>query len=265
MFSWLRRDFKKLGPGLITGASDDDPSGIATYSQAGAGFGFSTLWGILLTLPLMIAVQEMCARIAIVTKRGLVANIRRRHSRPFVFWVVLSFLIANVINIGADLGMMASAIQLLIPSPFFGVLLIVGLLTLSLQIFIPYHTYARVLKWLTLSLLAYVGVALTISIHWGEALRSTVLPVWSWNKNYLLIIVALLGATISPYLYFWQASQEVEESHETDGVYGKNHHSLWRKLKAMRFDVGFGMTFSNIVAWFIVVSAAVVLDGHGYV
>ena len=265
MFAWLRRDFKKLGPGLITGASDDDPSGIATYSQAGAGFGFSTLWSILLTLPLMIAIQEMCARIAIVTKRGLVANMRRRHSRPFVFWVVLSLLVANVINIGADLGMMASAVQLLVPGPFFGILLIVGLLTLALQIFIPYTQYAKYLKWLTLSLLAYVGVAFALEIDWLNALWSTVLPQGSWSKKYLLILVALLGTTISPYLYFWQANQEVEESHEEVGVYGKNNHSLWRKLKAMRFDVSVGMIFSNVVAWFIIVSAAAVLDGRTYV
>lgn len=265
MFSWLRRDLEELGPGLITGASDDDPSGIATYSQAGAGFGFSTLWSILFTLPLMIAIQEMCARIALVTKKGLIANIRRRHGRVFVSIVVILLLLANIINIGADLGMMASAIGLLIPAPFFGVLVIVGLLTLALQIFIPYGAYARYLKWLTLSLFAYIAVAFVISIDWIHALRSTITPLIAWNKNYLLILVALLGTTISPYLYFWQASQEVEESMEEMGVYGKNNHSIIRKIKAMRFDVSAGMIFSNVVAWFIIVSAATVLDGHGYV
>ncbi len=264
MFSFLRRDIKKLGPGFITGASDDDPSGIATYSQAGAHFGFLTLWSVFLTIPLMIAVQEMCARVAIVTKRGLITNLRMRHSRVLVGAVVLLLLIANTINLGADLGMMASTIRLLMPLPFNIALIVIAMITLTLQIFTSYQVYARYLKWLTLSLFAYIGVTLVVHVDWGAALSATIFPRLSFSRDYLLILVALLGTTISPYLFFWQANQEVEENQvDILGVYGQSTHPLQEKLHRMRFDTTVGMIFSNLVAWFIILSTAAVLFTHG--
>ena len=245
---------------MITGASDDDPSGIVTYSQAGAAFGFSMLWTALLTLPLMIAVQEMCARIGTVTGRGIVANLKRRAPRWLVLLVVGLVTVANTINIGADLGMMASAMQLLVPVSKTLLLIGMGVVTLLLEIFLPYKTYARYLKWLTLTLLSYVLIAFVVRVPWREAIWSTFLPTIHFTKEYLLIFVAFLGTTISPYLFFWQASEEVEErSCVTNGTI----KSMPDCLQKMRVDTALGMTYSNLIAWFIVLTAATVLFRHG--
>ena len=255
MFSYFRRFLKNLGPGFVTGASDDDPSGIATYAQAGASFGFSMLWSILFTLPLMIAVQEMSARIALVTGKGLMQSIRRRHGKSMVIGITCLLFIANTINIGADLGMMASAAQIFWRLPFAFWLLLAAVAILALEIFTSYATYARYLKWLTLSLFAYIAAAFFIRIHWGAAWRATMIPHLQWSSNYFLILVALLGTTISPYLFFWQANQEVEEEKANGDISACSP----AKLRRMRFDVGIGMVFSNVVSWFIILTTAAAL------
>jgi Mn2+/Fe2+ NRAMP family transporter len=265
MFSWFRRTFKQVGPGVVTGASDDDPSGIATYTQAGAGFGFHTLWTALFSLPLMIAVQEMSARIALVTGQGLIKTIVQRYSRVLAGGAALLLIIANTINIGANLGMMAAATEMVVGGPWLLWLFLIAVLTLLLEVFLPYAVYARYLKWLTLSLFAYIVVAFILPLDWGMLLRETFRIRLTGSSDFLLILVAVFGTTISPYLFFWQANQEVEERHLEAKKRGMEyfHHHLRSLIRRMRFDTGLGMLFSNVVAWFIMVTAAVVLFGQG--
>lgn len=262
----FRRFLKKFGPGVITGASDDDPSGIGTYSQAGAGFGFAFLWTMLWTVPLMIAIQELSARIAIVSGKGLVRVMRERHGRAVVSALVLFFVIANTINIGADLGAMASAADLVLPRLHFAAWLILFTgVSLALEIFITYKTYAKYLKWLTLTLFSYVIVAFAIHVPWLQALRVTLLPHITISKDVLLMLLALLGTTISPYLFVWQANQELEEErsrHEAKGPH-LPPEKLHRDISNMRFDVFSGMIFSNVIAWFIILTAGLVLYQAG--
>lgn len=202
----------KLGPGLTTGASDDDPSGIATYSQTGAIYGFQLIWMSLFTFPLMSVVQEMCARIGLVTGQGLAANIRRYYSRPVLYICTILLLAANIFNIGADLGAMAEGVRLLVPTLPFGLIVVFfGVLSLVLQIFTTYEDYAKYLKYLALVLLAYVVSALCVTINWGDVLHHLLVPSFSFDKDTIIMICAILGTTISPYLFFWQTSQEVEE------------------------------------------------------
>ena len=203
--------FKLLGPGLITGASDDDPSGIATYSQVGAKFGFDMLWTMLISYPMMTAVQEISARIGRITGRGLAGNMRRFYSAWITLPLVALLVAANIFNLGADIIAMGTALTLVIggSATLYGVLFTIG--SLVLQIFMPYTKYSNYLKWLTLALFAYVATAFVIHVPWGEALRHTFLPMFSWNQESLMAIVAVMGTTISPYLFFWQASTEVEE------------------------------------------------------
>ena len=210
----VHRFFKDLGPGLITGAADDDPSGISTYSVAGAAFGYAGLWTALFSFPLMAAVQLMCARLGLVTGRGLAAVIRGRYPR-WVLWTACSLLIiANVFNIGADLGGMADAMQMVtgVPAyywtPTFAALIVVLLFQTS------YRTIARLFKWLTLVLFAYVVAAFLARPHWNEVLRATFIPHIEWTRSYIAVLVGIFGTTISPYLFFWQAAQEVEEERE---------------------------------------------------
>lgn len=266
MSSRFGRWYRSLGPGLVTGASDDDPSGIATYTQAGASFGYATLWLALFTLPLMIAVQEMSARIAIVTQKGLVQNWRDRSGAGFVSFASLLLAFANAVNIGADLGMMASASQLLVPLPFAVLLLLMAAVTLGLQIFTSYAMYAKYLKWLTVSLLSYVLVAFVVHVDWAAALGATFIPRLQFNTDYLLLLVALLGTTISPYLYFWQAAQEVEEIllKKRDGKKRRAPIATEQTLHNMRSDVSTGMVFSNVVSWFVILTAAAVLFASGH-
>ena len=209
--------WRTLGPGLTTGASDDDPSGIATYSQAGAKFGYGLLWTASITFPLMAVVQEMCARIGLVTGRGLAGNIRAHFSRKVLHLCTILLFAANAFNIGADLGAMAKGAQLLNPRISFAVL-VVGftLLSLGLQIFTPYHRYAKYLKWLAMVLLAYVFSAILARLNWGDVMRHSFIPHITFSKEQILMLAAILGTTISPYLFFWQTSQEVEDQISDD-------------------------------------------------
>jgi NRAMP (natural resistance-associated macrophage protein)-like metal ion transporter len=202
---------QQLGPGLITGASDDDPSGIGTYSQVGAQFGYGMLWTMLFSYPLMAAIQEISARLGRVTGRGIAGNMRRYYPQWLTYIVVGLLLIANVINIGADIGAMGAALKLLIggSAPLYAVLF--ALTSLLLQVFVPYNKYAAILKWMTLVLLAYVATVFVVHVPWGQALKETFVPNISFKADYLTALIAVLGTTISPYLFFWQASEEVEE------------------------------------------------------
>lgn len=255
----------ELGPGLTTGASDDDPSGIATYSQAGAQYGFQLLWLSIVTFPLMAIVQEMCARIGLVTGRGLAGNIRKHFSRRLLYVCTLLLFAANAFNIGVDLGAMAKAVQLLKPG-FSYALLVIGFVALSLllQIFLPYARYARYLKWLALVLLAYVASALLAHLNWGTVLRHAVSPSISFNRDQLLLICAILGTTISPYLFFWQTSQEVEERQlEGKTKVMQEHTAESSSIHKMRVDVWSGMFLSNIVMFFIIAASGAILFAGG--
>lgn len=254
-----------LGPGLTTGASDDDPSGIATYSQAGAQYGFQLLWLSVFTFPLMSIVQEMCARIGIVTGRGLAGNIRKHFSKRLLYVSTLLLFGANAFNIGANLGAMAEAVQLIQPAMNY-VFLVVGFVALSLllQIFLPYARYARYLKWLALVLLAYIASALLANLNWGEVLEKAVTPSISFSKDQILLICAILGTTISPYLFFWQTSQEVEErALEGKTNIMKEHTPDPVAISKMRVDVWSGMLLSNVVMFFIIAAAGALLFSQG--
>ena len=207
----IQSSLRALGPGLVTGASDDDPSGIATYSQVGAQFGYGMLWTMLFSYPLMTAIQEICARVGRVTGCGISANLRRCYPRWVLRSVITLVLVANIFNLGADIGAMGAAAQLLLPARTWIYILLFGFASLLLQVLVPYTQYVRYLKWLTLSLFAYVVAAFFVRLPWAQVLHATLLPRLTWDKDYLTGLIAVLGTTISPYLFFWQASQEVEE------------------------------------------------------
>ncbi len=257
-----RAFWKLLGPGLTTGASDDDPSGIATYSQAGAKFGFQFLWLAPMTFPFMGVVQEMCARIGLVTGRGLAANIRIHFPRWVLYFCTLLLFVANVINIGADVGAMAKASQLVLPKMTFSFGVIgFTVLSLALQIFTSYEKFARYLKWLALILISYIITAFMVDISWIEVIRNTVIPTIVIGKEQVILIAAILGTTISPYLFFWQTSQEVEE----EILGGKTtilsrQETKDRDIKRMRVDVWSGMFLSNLVMFFIIATCAATLN-----
>jgi NRAMP (natural resistance-associated macrophage protein)-like metal ion transporter len=261
----VRTVFIALGPGLVTGASDDDPSGIATYSQIGAQFGYGMLWTMVLTYPLMAAIQEVSARIGRVTGAGISANLRRCYPRWLLFSVIGLLLIGNIFNLGADIGAMGAAAQLLLPTKDWLYVIVFGLLSLLLQIFVPYTSYVKYLKWLTLSLFAYIATAFFVKISWGEVVQSTLLPRLSWDKEYLTGLIAALGTTISPYLFFWQASQEVEDLKSTRGdkPLKRAKRQAPVQLGRIRIDTYFGMALSNIVAFFIILTTAATLHAHG--
>ena len=256
---------KKLGPGLITGAADDDPSGIATYSQAGAQFGYGMMWTLLISYPLMYGVQATSAKIGRVTGHGLATNIGRHYPRWLLYFMVSLLLVANVINIAADLAAMGEAVNILVSGPSLVYALMFGLLSLLLEIFIPYKKYVRVLKWLTLALFAYVGTAFAVHIPWAEVARQIVFPSISWQPEYVTTVVAVFGTTISPYLFFWQASQEVEEMNcdEKQSPLARNPEHAEENLKRIKVDTLVGMGFSNAVAFFIMLTTAVTLHLHG--
>ncbi len=262
----MKRSFwSKLGPGLITGASDDDPAGIVTYAQAGAQFGFGTLWVALFTTPLMIAVQETCARIALVSRMGLFALLKRYLPSWLVWLLALTLIIANVFNIGADLNMMASSMRILVPLSRWTWLLIFAFGSLGLQIHLRYGAYERFLRWLVLSLLAYVGVLFFIQMPWKEAFLATVTPQFLLGKEYLLIVIAILGTTLSPYLFIWQSSEEVEVTGEYERAHPRRSPSQVRNalLTNVRFDVSLGMVASNVIFWCLVSAAAATLRTQG--
>lgn len=255
-----------LGPGLTTGASDDDPSGIATYSQTGAQFGYQFLWMSAWVLPLAAIVQEMCARIGLVTGKGLAGNIRVHFSRRVLFICAISLFVANAVNIGADLGAMAKAAQLLNPRLDFG-LLVGGFTAISLflQIFTPYVRYARYLKWLAMVLLAYVFSALLAHLNWHTVATNAVIPRFHFSKQSFIIICAILGTTISPYLFFWQTSQEVEEQilQGKTTVRDRRTATAPADIKSMRIDVWSGMLLSQLVMFFIIAACGGILFSHG--
>ncbi|HEX9331104.1 MAG TPA: Nramp family divalent metal transporter [Anaerolineales bacterium] len=260
----LKAYLKVLGPGLITAASGDDPSGIGTYSQTGALFGYAQLWTALFTFPLQAVIQEICARIALQTGRGLAANIRKYYPKPTLYFYVFLLFIANTITIGADLGAMAASAHLLFGLPVLFWLVGMTILTAVLEIFLSYQQYAKVLRILTLTLLAYVLGAFFTSQDWGQALRNTLIPTFHFDRKYLLNLVAILGTTITPYLFFWQASEEVEEEIDEGRKTEKQRKGVSKiELKWMRTDVTSGAFLSNIVFWFIIVTTASTLNHNG--
>lgn len=261
------RDFwEGLGPGLITGAADDDPSGIATYSQAGSRYGFQLLWLAWFTFPLMALVQEMCARLGLVTGRGLAGNIRINYPKWVLYTCGFLLFIANTINVGADIGAMAKAAQLLKPDLNF-LLVAFGftMFSLLLQIFTPYERYAKYLKYLVLTLLSYVATAFVVKVDIKELLTHTLIPTITVSKEQIILITGILGTTISPYLFFWQTSHEVEEdiSHGKTTLRLRQSEVTDKEVKAMRIDVWTGMFVSNMVMFFIIATCAAVLYSNG--
>jgi NRAMP (natural resistance-associated macrophage protein)-like metal ion transporter len=259
--------FRLLGPGLVTGAADDDPSGIATYSQAGAQFGFGLLWTMFLTTPFMIAIQLVSAHIGRVTGKGIAANAKQFYPLPLVLVPIALLVVANTINIAADLAAMGEALYLVIGGLKHEHALIFAAASVLLQVFVPYRRYAPILKFLTLVLFLYVAVVFTIEIPWGEVLVGTLLPNISFDHDYLLLVVAVLGTTISPYLFFWQASQEVEEMRRERSRPRLPLKILTRggggELTRISIDTTVGMIFSNIIAYFIILATASTLHAHG--
>ena len=261
--------FRLLGPGLVTGAADDDPSGIATYSQAGAQFGYGLLWTVFLTTPFMIAIQLVSAQIGRVTGKGLAANVMAVAPRWIVLILVALLVAANTFNIAADIAAMAEALSLVIGGLNHEHALIFAATSTLLQVFVPYRRYAPVLKFMTLVLFAYVATAFTVRIPWSTALLSAIWPKAEINANYFLMVVAVLGTTISPYLFFWQASQEVEEmnkakaGHKAKRPLRELPRGGGREIDRITLDTTIGMIFSNAIAFFIILTTASVLNAHG--
>ncbi len=261
---WLRW-LKLLGPGLITGAADDDPSGIATYSQTGAQFGFGQAWTALYQIPLLLAVQEACARTGAVTGKGLAGIIKDHYARSILLATVLLVVVANTINIGADIGAVAAAAQLVLDIPFWIYVLLTTVVIVTLEVLVSYRTYAKVLKWLALALLSYPATALLVTQPWGDILHATVLPHIELTFDFLFIITGVFGTSISPYMFFWQASEEVEEELalglRTDAT---GRPSLPRDfIRDMRIDTTIGMVASELAQWFIIITTGSVLFSHG--
>jgi len=257
--------WRLLGPGLITGAADDDPSGIATYSQAGAQFGANLAWTIVLTYPLMVAIQFASARIGRVTGRGMCDNFIALYPSPVVYGLVALLTLANVINLGADLNAMGDAVRLVVGGPASLYACVFGLTSLGLLIFMPYRRYVNILKWLTLSLFAYVGVVFSVHINWHSVMRDAVMPTLSDSKQYITTVVAVFGTTISPYLFFWQADQEVEEIRRIprDQPLRRAPQQAGQQLHRLRLDTAVGMGISNLIALFIMLATTATLHAHG--
>jgi NRAMP (natural resistance-associated macrophage protein)-like metal ion transporter len=254
-----------LGPGLITGASDDDPSGIATYSQAGAAFGFAMCWVMLFTFPLMAAIQEISARIGRVTGQGIAGNIRAHYPRWLGTAIVSLLLIANILNLGADLGAMGDALALLIGGSSHLYLVIFAVGCVLLEVWSRYHNYVSILKWTSFTLFAYVATALTVSVPWSLVAWDTFVPSFSFQTDYVVAIVAVLGTTITPYCFFWQSSQEAEDERVDPLAHAlieapEEAHS---QIARMRIDTYVGMGYSNLISWFIIVTTAATLNAHG--
>jgi NRAMP (natural resistance-associated macrophage protein)-like metal ion transporter len=257
------RFFGNLGPGLITGAADDDPSGISTYSVAGASLGYLPLWTALFSFPLMTAVQLMCARLGLVTGMGLAGIIRRRYSRWVLWSACLLLVIANAINIAADLGGMAEATRMVTGAPVAVCVPFYGVVIVSLLMWWSYRRIARVFKWLTLALLAYVVTAFVSHVDWRLAMRATFIPHIEWSRSFFSVLVAILGTTISPYLFFWQAAQEVEEERAMGRNFAQRRGATGDELTVCRTDVVTGMFASNVIMYFIILTTAATLHGHG--
>ncbi len=259
------RWFPRIGPGIITGAADNDPSGITTMSQAGAQYGYALLWPMLFELPLLAAVQEACARIGAVTGRGIAAVIGRRYPRPVLVLVVVLIATANTINVGADLGAMAAATRLLVPVPFFAGATAAAVIVVVLELALTYRTYASILRWLSLSVLLYAAVALIVQEPWGEILRATFLPQLQPSFEFFYLVTGILGTTISPYMFFWQASEEVEEEllERRLRARGRRPRIDRRFIRHIGIDTTTGMFVSLLTSWFIVVATATVLHKQG--
>ncbi len=262
MRQYLPSFLRHVGPGIVTGAADDDPSGITTYTQAGAQFGTGLLWTVFLSLPFMIAIQLVSARIGRVTGKGVAANLRDHTPRSFLMTMVFLLVVANTINIAADIAAMGEALQLVVGGGAHFHAVVFGVLTVLLQVFVPYRKLAPILKWLTLFLFAYVIAVFLVDVPWGRVLHDLVIPKLQWTSGYWMMIVALLGTTISPYLFFWQASQEVEEL-RLKGKGRGTDRAIRHDLKRVKRDTYVGMIFSNAVAFFIMVLGGVVLYGAG--
>ena len=255
---------RHVGPGVVTGAADDDPSGIATYTQAGAQFGTGVLWTVFLTVPFMIAIQLVSARIGRQSGRGIAANLRVHAPRWFLLAIVALLLVANTINIAADIAAMGEALQLVVGGGAHFHAVVFGVITLVLQVFVPYHRLAPILKWLTLTLFVYVAAAFTVNVPWAHVLHDLVVPQIEASSAFWMMIVAILGTTISPYLFFWQASQEVEEMRQQGVTAGsESRKTLTRAKRRMRLDTVIGMVFSNGIAFFVMLMGAVVLHAGG--
>ncbi len=260
----IKRFFKLLGPGLITGAADDDPSGIATYSIAGASLGFATLWTALVTLPLMSVVQFLCAKIGMVSGMGLAGVLRNYYSRWLLYPAVLSLLIANTINAGTDIGAIAAAVNLIVPVPITFMIVPIALVIVALQFWGSYRLISQVFKWLTLTLFAYIGAAFLAKPNWGEVIKATFVPRLSFDKTYLITVVAILGTTISPYLFFWQASEEVEEEiSQGRETLEQRQGATFAELRNATLDTDVGMFICNLVFYFVIISAAATLHVQG--
>ena len=260
----LRRLLKFVGPGLITGASDDDPTGIGTYATAGAAFGYSSLWTALVTFPMMATIQYICAKVGLASGRGLANVLRRRYSPWLTYPAILGLVIANTINAGADIGAIAAGVNLIVPIPIAALIVPIGLVLLALQIWCSYRVISNTFKWLALTLVAYVGAALLAHPDWGQVLRNTFLPTIRLDASYMAMLVAILGTNISPYLFFWEASQEVEEK----VVHGlttpwKRRGTSNDELTYAAWDVNIGMFFSNLVIYFVNLSTAATLHAVG--
>jgi len=257
----IRYFFRLLGPGVITGASDDDPSGIGTYSSVGAMFGLAILWTAAWLLPIMLAVQEACARIGIVTNHGLAGVLQRHYRRRIVAGIVFLLIVANVVNIGADLGAMAASLRMLIGVNFYFAVAFFALLVIFIEIFFQYHAYVKVLKWLTLSVFAYIFAGFMTHPDWQEVFRNAFVPKIVWSESYIFALIAVFGTTVTSYLFFWQASEEVEENKliKTEPDKSFLHHRICH----MRTDVGTGMILANVVFFFIILTTAQVLFKNG--
>ncbi len=253
-----------LGPGLITGAADDDPGGIGTYSQVGAQFGYSLAWSMILALPLLVSIQAICARIGATTGRGIAHNLRRHYHPALLRTMVALLLVANVVNLGADLGAMGAVLALLVPGPEHFFILGFGLLSIMAEVFVSYERYARILKWTTLSLFSYIAVVLVADVDWHAALRGLTVPSFALDRDHTMALVAIFGTTISPYLFFWQAGQEVEERHRRHAKpLCITPRQAGPELRRIRNDTLTGMAFSNITALSIVMATAATLHASG--
>jgi NRAMP (natural resistance-associated macrophage protein)-like metal ion transporter len=254
---------KTLGPGLITGASDDDPSGIGTYSSVGAKFGFGILWMAAWLLPMMLAVQEVCARIGVVTNKGLAGVLLKHYRRKIVFLAVIFLIIANIVNIGADLGAMGASLEMVTGINLYLSAIFFAVISIVVEVFVGYHVYAKFLKWLAISVLAYVVAGIIIHPDWLTIFDNAFIPQISWNKEYIFAMVAVFGTSITPYLFFWQASEEVEENKLGHKLFFKNKKTLHDRISRMRTDVKTGMILANVVFFFIVLTTAQVLFRNG--
>ena len=261
----IRKTLKSIGPGFVTGAADDDPSGVATYSVAGAHYGYQMTWMSLFLVPAMISIQEMCGRIGMVTGKGLAGVIKEHYSKKLLYFMVMLLVVANIINIGADLGIIAACIQMLMGQNFYMWLIAVAVAIILLEIAVPFKTYSKYLKWLGLSLCVYIITAFMVNQDWKTIAFSTLIPHIQFNSVYIMTLIGFIGTTISPYLFFWQASDEVEEEIEKNKIedFGEKPKVRITDIRRMRFDTKTGMIFSNMISFFIILTTAATLHVSG--